>query len=356
VTPAPRCHGETAVVLVDASNEPDLYAAYLLAGVLSTNCIVDAGDRHDEKLPAATLALMDTATLTEGYAIGGTAAVPSGKLTVRLVWRRAGGEDRWATLRIVGDAASNPAKLPRVDPKLLPETQSPSQSGDSAADTFTDVSAGGWHSCGLRVDGTIECWGYEVPRRTAPPSGTFSAVSAGSLHSCGLRVEGTIDCWGINHQGQATPPDGTFTAVSAGGGHSCGLRTTGVTTCWGSDDDGEATAPDGTFIEVSAGGFHSCGLRTDGTLECWGADDQLARTSTDEIVRVRDGRSSPPDGEFVAISAGGEHSCGLRRDGTVACWGNNGSGQATPPGGTFTSADIGGKYSCGVLPSGRIAC
>lgn len=49
--PPPRCgDGEDTAVLVDASSEPDLYAAYLLAGVLETGCIVDAGD-HNGPLP-----------------------------------------------------------------------------------------------------------------------------------------------------------------------------------------------------------------------------------------------------------------------------------------------------------------
>ena len=28
------------------------------------------------------------------------------------------------------------------------------------------------------------------------------------------------------------------------------------------------------------------------------------------------------DGRFEAVTAGGEHSCGLRSDGTITCWGN----------------------------------
>src|SRR5438874_8292710 len=31
-----------------------------------------------------------------------------------------------------------------------------------------------------------------------------------------------------------------------------------------------------------------------------------------------------------SISAGASHTCGIRTDGTVACWGGNGYGQATP--------------------------
>jgi hypothetical protein len=39
----------------------------------------------------------------------------------------------------------------------------------------------------------------------------------------------------------------------------------------------------------------------------------------------------------VSISAGVYHTCGLKGDGTVACWGRNDAGQATPPAGTLTA-------------------
>ena len=49
--------------------------------------------------------------------------------------------------------------------------------------------------------------------QTAPESttqqtrDTFSAIAAGIFHSCGLRTDGTITCWGANDSGQA---DGTI--------------------------------------------------------------------------------------------------------------------------------------------------
>ena len=53
--------------------------------------------------------------------------------------------------------------------------------------------------------------------QATPPAGTFTQVSAGMYHTCGVRTDGTLACWGNNNSGQATPPGGTFTQVSAGG-------------------------------------------------------------------------------------------------------------------------------------------
>ena len=150
-------------------------------------------------------------------------------------------------------------------------------------------------------------------------AGTFSQVSAGEWHTCGVKTNGTLACWGRNVEGQATPPDGTFTQVSAGGWHTCGLRTDGTLACWGRNVEGQATPPDGTFSQVSAGEYHTCGLRTDGTLACWGNNDYGQAPPT------------PPDGTFTQVSAGGWHTCGVKTDGTLVCWGFNNYGQAPRP-------------------------
>ena len=62
----------------------------------------------------------------------------------------------------------------------------------------------------------------------------FSSVSARGSHTCGVRRDGSVECWGNNHVGQATPPAGEFSSVSARGGHTCGVRPDGSVACWGS--------------------------------------------------------------------------------------------------------------------------
>ena len=61
-------------------------------------------------------------------------------------------------------------------------------------------------------------------------------------------------------------------------------------------------------------------------------------------------------GVFASVSAGGFKSCGIRSDGTVACWGYRYNGQATLPSGTFTSVSVGSIYTSGIQADGSIAC
>ena len=115
-------------------------------------------------------------------------------------------------------------------------------SPDSRSDSAT-VSAGRGHSCGVRDDGTVVCWGGDYSGRATPPTGRFSSVSAGDYHSCGVKDDGTVVCWGNNRYGAATPPEGRFSSVSASDNHACGLMEDGLVACWGNNQNGKASPP-----------------------------------------------------------------------------------------------------------------
>ena len=105
---------------------------------------------------------------------------------------------------------------------------------DLLDEIFTQVSTGREHSCAIKTDGTVECWGYFGSGARYAPSGVFTQVSAGRDHNCGVKTDGTVECWGSLPR-LATPPDGIFTQVSAGWSHTCGIRTDGSVECWGSE-------------------------------------------------------------------------------------------------------------------------
>ena len=213
---------------------------------------------------------------------------------------------------------------------------------EPSAGTFTMVSAGADHTCGILDTGAVECWGLNDEGQSTPPAGTFTMVSAGADHTCGILDTGAVECWGLNDEGQSTPPAGTFTMVSAGADHTCGILDTGAVACWGLDDEGQSTPPAGTFTMVSAGAEHTCGILDTGAVACWGLDDE--------------GQSTPPAGTFTMVSAGVDHTCGILDTGAVACWGLDDEGQSTPPAGTFTMVNAGADHTCGILDMGTMAC
>ena len=111
---------------------------------------------------------------------------------------------------------------PRIEPTgesgptVTPQptgTEAKGESGvgaDGASVSFASVSAGWNYTCGVRDDGSVECWGNDyyvwVNGRATPPAGEFASVSAGGSHTCGVRRNGSVACWGYDEVGQATPP------------------------------------------------------------------------------------------------------------------------------------------------------
>lgn len=108
-----------------------------------------------------------------------------------------------------------------------------------------------------------------------------------------------------------SPLDLDETSVAAGVDHSCAIHTAsysdvgGRVLCWGLNSGGQSSAPPGHFVQVSAGRLHTCALRLDETLECWGAGAPTHR----------------PDGLFEQVSSGDFHACGVLKDKSLRCWG-----------------------------------
>ena len=48
------------------------------------------------------------------------------------------------------------------------------------------------------------------------------------------------------------------------------MRCRSLVRIWGRDEYGRATPPEGSFVSVSAGYEYTCGVRSDGSLACWG--------------------------------------------------------------------------------------
>lgn len=196
---------------------------------------------------------------------------------------------------------------------------------------FDLVATGSTHTCGIAGDGDGYCWGSngygelgtgqtgEPGDRQPTPQPvtgdlTFTSLTLGGSHGCGLVSDGTAYCWGLDGDGQlgsggttagaCVNPEGdqvsctaspqhvtgglTFRALSAGGRHTCGITVGGETYCWGLNDQGqlglgassdpvlEPTPIDSdlVFDSVAAGTSHTCAVNADEVAYCWGSNDR----------------------------------------------------------------------------------
>ncbi|ETW04783.1 hypothetical protein H310_03922 [Aphanomyces invadans] len=210
---------------------------------------------------------------------------------------------------------------------------------------FIQVSSGRFHTCGVTLDETIECWGD--PNHAQSPAGLFVQVSCGDFHSCGVLKDGTLSCWGADYDGQLNVPQGRFVQVSCGKGHSCALATDGTVSCWGANRQGQSSAPqDVKFLQVSAApGDFSCGVTEANTVRCWGDNH-------------RKQCNPPSDVKFALVSTSRLSACGIQAgDKTVLCWGMTEGVTNIPKLVAFDELTLGWDHGCGILSrTGRVQC
>ena len=252
---------------------------------------------------------------------------------------------------------------------------------------FVAVSARNVSTCAIRTNRKIECWGSNKFGQADAPDGSYTAVSAGDFHTCAIRDTGDLACWGSNllhiqihavEAGAIDAPDGRYTTISAGTANTCAIHERdSAIECWGSNGEpylwdpyangslkwrigktGKSDAPSGSYVAVSAGHRHTCAIRTsDSAIECWGRNGDYVRDGAGEWQLIRKtGQTDVPDGSYTAVSAGDLHTCGLRADGELECWGDNRHGQSDAPDGRFTAVTAGDLHTCAIRESGAIAC
>ena len=244
----------------------------------------------------------------------------------------------------------------------------------------TAIAAGWSHACVLSGDGKVQCWGDndygELGDGTTDDSPapvvvsgitSATAIAAGPYATCAVLREGGVRCWGQNDHGQlgngitvdssipvAVSGIATATSVAVGYGHACALLEDDTVRCWGDDYWGQlgdgidlgsptdvrlapvdrlapvAVTGLASATSIAAGSNHACAVLADGTVRCWGNGNYGELGDG-----TGDGSSVPVQARGVTtatgVAAGGDmagaHTCALLRDGTVTCWGMNGSGQ-----------------------------
>ncbi|XP_052207176.1 serine/threonine-protein kinase-like protein ACR4 [Diospyros lotus] len=192
------------------------------------------------------------------------------------------------------------------------------------------------------------------------------AISYGENGSvfCGLKSDGThtVTCYGSNSAIiYATPPHFAFSGLTAGDGFVCGLLIdSNQPYCWGSNGFVEMGVPQpmingSEYLEISAGDHHLCGLRkplkgrhrNTSMVDCWGYN------MTANYVF---------DGQVQSISAGSEFNCGFfSQNRSVFCWGDEMSSRVIsliPKELRFQRIAAGGFHVCGILEGvdSRVFC
>lgn len=226
--------------------------------------------------------------------------------------------------------------------------------------TYSQVSAGRWHSAACRNDGIAVAWGRNDAGQcnvvTAPNGVDYIKVSAGGWHTLALRSDGEVAAWGRNTDGQcnvpALPTGMTYVKISAGGYHSTALRSDGSMIAWGQNHDGQTNVPalptGLVYQDVATGMLHSIASRSDGEVIAWGRNS-AGQTNVPP---------TPSGVTNVKVAAGQFHSLALRSDGSVAAWGSNSDGQSNvptlPTGLTYTQIAGGAAHSVALCSDGSV--
>jgi alpha-tubulin suppressor-like RCC1 family protein len=204
------------------------------------------------------------------------------------------------------------------------------------------------HVLAVRSDGTLWAWGAntggqlgdgtkvskDLPNQIGVRTNWIKAFAGGS-HSLALRSDGTLWAWGLNTYGQlgATRMK-TFSETN-------GTTNTNVTTYQKAVAVGDQVRPiqvdtSKNWLTLSAGGQHNLALKKDRSLWVWGDQSKgqlglgsvgaaTTETNTNSAKVISPARLG--SAFWSDVSAGLDHSLGVRSDGTLWAWGNNGAGQ-----------------------------
>ena len=256
------------------------------------------------------------------------------------------------------------------------------------------ITAGKLHTCALLADGTLKCWGcgrhgklghgHEGDSMHPEEAAVVKigdvpvhSVDAGAFHTCALREDGSLRCWGHNgvgqlghgyesgkHVGDDEHPDSVgdvpladkATSVACGGTHTCAIVNNGQVKCWGHNKYGQlgnrgftthmgcvdvaskavpVEGLNGPVKQLALGMSFSCALLESGDVQCWGNNqngaigepphDPVQYPGVPEFVD-RAHKTVDIGGKVKSIDAGAYHVCALLDNSQVRCWGGADSG------------------------------
>lgn len=237
--------------------------------------------------------------------------------------------------------------------------------------TVTEISLKYRHSCLIKANGTLVCWGTnsngqlgdttttEKSMPTAVSGTTWRNVSVATFHTCALRTDNTAYCWGHNSAGQIgigstanvnyTSPQAvvgghSFTKITSTSSTNCGITTAKKIYCWGNGGTGQLG--DGTLVsknvptaitrndldwkDISGGAAEFCALQdVTGYLYCWGRNYEGLVNQTFNFVNAPflvDNTDT-----YEKVNLGQFSGCVINTVGDLKCWGVNYGSEAMLP-------------------------
>lgn len=212
--------------------------------------------------------------------------------------------------------------------------------------------------CIRDLQGLSGCWGGAQPySQTAGIGGPHdfvlqpvdlgidrikNLVACQESSGCAVSAGHDLLCWGelsslgirgpLYPRFSMSPPQtiasNVYGADYNGRNAACVVDLTHHARCFGSWAAATGFELGGGIEQIALGTNHLCALRQDGTVGCWG-DSEHGRLGggafhgTDPVLHV----SGIDDAIELSTSAFSDHTCALRRNGDVLCWGDNHYGQ-----------------------------
>lgn len=233
---------------------------------------------------------------------------------------------------------------------------------------WQSVASGDIHSLGLKTNGTLWAWGSNYfgqlgdgtswnvkngPVQVGTDS-NWQSVTAGWRHSLGIKTDGTLWAWGWNLEGQLgngtknekhSPfqigTDSNWRSVAAGKSHGLAIKTDETLWAWGSNVDGQLG--DGmnsdrlspvqvgtgsnwrTVVAGTSDNYHggrSFAIKADGTLWAWGGGPLGDGTTNNQNSPIQIG----VDNNWQTVKASSDwyeyysYNAAIKADGTLWIW------------------------------------
>ncbi len=223
----------------------------------------------------------------------------------------------------------------------------------------------------------------DAPGSDAPPPGDWAFVAVDSGSTCGIRVDGTLWCWGsqpaLSAMDETTPTElstESWKTVSGNGGLACALKADSSLWCWGNGALGNGSQSESsTPLEIDPGPWQSvrvaaqdvCAIRPDQSVWCWGFA-YLGNLGALLGPQGPEGYVLTPtlldQNSYLAVDIDGDSICGVRTDHSLWCAGDlRFAGINTYPNGTFqmvgsglTTVSLSDNAACGITEDGHADC